>query len=190
MTRIFRWLVVFCCSDPSVVYLLVFKSFCLRVFFFSIRSASRHILSLFSELSRLSRRPLRVLSNQYMPASAPATPAASKPAKVSAKPNKDTPTHTKKHNQDANNPSTSSANSSKPTVHRQKAASLRIAQALAMFDSFDRKLVMSILRLAFSFPSDLFWSLQVFSICRGLLMSYNIHSCRFLNMLNEIPLDI
>ncbi|EYC10885.1 hypothetical protein Y032_0053g2353 [Ancylostoma ceylanicum] len=90
-----------------------------------------------SELSRLSRRPLRVLSNQFMPASAPATPATSKPAKVTAKPNKDTSTHPKKHNQDANNPSTS-ANSSKPTIHRQKAASLRIAQALAMFDSFDR----------------------------------------------------
>ncbi|ETN77241.1 hypothetical protein NECAME_11197, partial [Necator americanus] len=69
-----------------------------------------------------------------MPASATATPAASKPVKTAVKLNKEVPT--KKPNQDANNPSTSSGN--KSTINRQKAASLRIARALAMFDSFDR----------------------------------------------------
>ncbi|VDM72707.1 unnamed protein product, partial [Strongylus vulgaris] len=72
-----------------------------------------------------------------MPASVPATPATPKPVKPIVKPSKDAVTNAKKQNQDGSNPSTSSSNC-KPSVHRQKAASMRIAQALAMFDTFDR----------------------------------------------------
>ncbi|KJH50235.1 PHD-finger [Dictyocaulus viviparus] len=64
-----------------------------------------------------------------MPASA-ATPALSKPSKVSLKSNKE-----KKIDQDACRPGTSFAKSG---IQRPKAASLRMAQTLAMFDSFDR----------------------------------------------------
>ncbi|KHJ94075.1 PHD-finger [Oesophagostomum dentatum] len=70
-----------------------------------------------------------------MPASATATPATSKPVKSTPKPC-NSATVEKKPGQDASNPSTS--NGSKTSSHRQKAASLRIAKALAMFDSFDR----------------------------------------------------
>ncbi|KAE9418847.1 hypothetical protein Angca_009257 [Angiostrongylus cantonensis] len=65
-----------------------------------------------------------------MPASA-ATPAVSKPSmKVSLKTNKE-----KKVEPETSKPSTSSG---KPLIQRPKVAALRMAHALAMFDSFDR----------------------------------------------------
>ncbi|CAJ0598622.1 unnamed protein product [Cylicocyclus nassatus] len=72
-----------------------------------------------------------------MPASAPATPATPNPVKSAAKTTSKDATAKVKKQSDGSNPSTSSG-SGKPSIHRQKAASMRIAQALAMFDQFDR----------------------------------------------------